>query len=88
MGKLLNGYTAKNGQRLVVGLGRKIEIEVNGERQRWQIVGALESDIEKGKISYYSPLIQCILGAKRSDKLDRKLVNRDVTIVIKRIYSS
>lgn len=78
-----NNY--KKSQSLVVGVGRKIEIEVNGKIQSWEVVDMGKSDIEKGKISFNAPLIQSIIGAKKGDKIKSKIMNRDFIIVIKKV---
>lgn len=70
---------------LVVGIGLKIDIEVNGEHQSWKIVDFEKTDIKNGKISCQSPLIQQILGAKIEDKIHCKIVNRDIVVIIKNI---
>jgi len=72
-------------QSLVVGIGKKIEIEVNGKIQNWEVVDVGKSDIEKGKISYNAPLIQYILGAKKGDKIKSKIMNKDFIIIIKKV---
>ena len=70
-------------QSLIVDIDRKIEIEVNGEPQSWEVVNFGESDILNGKISYQAPLVQCILGAKKGDRVKGKIMNKDITVVIK-----
>lgn len=70
---------------LVVGIGLKIDIEVNGEHQSWKIVDFEKTDIKNGKISYHSPLIQQILGAKKGDEIRCKIMNKDIVVVIKNI---
>ena len=72
-------------QSLTVDIGRKIEIEVNGEPQAWEIVGFGESDILNGRISCQAPLVQCILGAKKGDRVKAKITNKDITVIIKSV---
>jgi len=90
MEELLNIHKRNNNykkiQSLVVGIGKKVEIEVNSKTQFWEIVDIGKSDIENGKISFNAPLIQSILGAKRGDKFTKKLMGNEITIVIKNIY--
>ncbi|OGZ66139.1 MAG: hypothetical protein A3C58_00700 [Candidatus Staskawiczbacteria bacterium RIFCSPHIGHO2_02_FULL_34_10] len=89
MKKLLNTYKRSNSykksQLLVVGVGKKVEIKINGETQFWEIVDIGKSDIEDGKISFNAPLIQSILGAKKGDKFAKKLMGNKITVVIKNI---
>lgn len=70
---------------LVVGVGTKIDIEVNGERQLWEIVDFGKTDVQNGKISYQSPLIRKILGAKKGNKIHCKIMNKDILVIIKNI---
>lgn len=70
---------------LLVAVGTKVLIEVNGEPQSWEIVEVGKSDIPKGKISYAAPLSQCILGSKEGDVIKCKIMDDNVTIVIEKI---
>ena len=81
--KKVDSYTQN--QSLIVDIGTKIEIEVNDESQQWEIVRPGESDIINGKISCQAPLIQCILGAKKEDKVKGKIMNKDITVIIKSV---
>ena len=76
--------SAKN-QSLVVDIDRKIEIEVNGESQTWEVVNVGESDISSGKISCSAPLIRCILGREQGEKIQNMVVGNDVVITINKI---
>lgn len=70
----------------IVGVGTKVDIEINGERQRWEIVGFEKTDIQNRKISCQSPLIQKILGAEKGDKIHCKIMSRDILVIIKNIF--
>lgn len=70
-------------QSLTVGIGAKVEIEVNGKPQSWEVVGANESDIPSGKISIKAPLIQLILGKKKGDVIRNRIVGENIEILIK-----
>ncbi len=72
-------------QSLAVDIDRKIEIEVNGEPQIWEIVDFGKSDIPNGKISSSAPLVQCILGAKKGDSIKSKIMNKEIKILVKNI---
>lgn len=69
-------------------MDKKIEIEVNGEHQSWEIVNFGKSNIPNRGISYQSPLIQCILGTKKGDKIKTKIMNKYFIIVIKKVSFS
>lgn len=81
------GNLIKN-RGLSVGIGVKVEIEVNGEPQSWEIVNIGESDIPNGKISCNAPLVQCLLGAAEGDRMSCKIFNSDVKIIIKKVLPS
>ncbi len=72
-------------QSLAVDIGAKIEIEVNGEPQIWEIVDFGKSDIPNGRISSSAPLVQCILGAKKGDSIKGKIMDKEIKILVKNI---
>lgn len=76
------------GQSLIVDIDTKIEIEVNGEPQSWEVVRFGESDIPNGKISCQAPLVQYILGASKGDIIRCKVMDRDVVIMVKKVSFS
>ena len=82
----VDNYTQN--QSPVVDIGVKIEIEVNGEPQIWEIVGPGKSDILNGKISCTAPLIQCLLGRKRGEVVDGRIVGRSIKVTIRDILFS
>ena len=53
--------------RVVFGLSVKIEDIDSGEEKRLSIVGAEESDVERGWISYESPLGKALIGKQLGD---------------------
>lgn len=57
---------AKN-QQGVVGVGAKVKIDVNGQKDEFVIVGTLEADPALGKISNESPVGRALLGHKIGD---------------------
>lgn len=54
--------------RVVFGATVRIENPVTGEGRVWRIVGEDESDIERAKISYKSPLAQALIGKREGDE--------------------
>lgn len=52
-----------------VGIGSQVEVvEVDtGEQKQFRIVGAMEADPEKGKLSYLAPLASALIGYKVGD---------------------
>jgi len=47
-----------------IDIGNKVEIECQGIIKKYQILGSLETNPEKGLISYNSPLGSALLGKK------------------------
>lgn len=54
--------------RVVFGATVRIENPATGEGRTWRIVGEDESDIERAKISYKSPLGQALIGKREGDE--------------------
>lgn len=52
-----------------VGMGSKVDVEVEGDRETYLIVGPTESDPISGKISSESPVGQALIGSKKGDKV-------------------
>jgi transcription elongation factor GreB len=51
-----------------VRFGATVELEESGgSKQRWRIVGIDEADLDRGQISWISPLAAALLGAKGGD---------------------
>lgn len=50
---------------LEVQIGSTILVSIEGEEEKFQIVGPEEADILKGKISYQSPIGKALLGKKK-----------------------
>jgi transcription elongation factor GreA len=53
----------------VVGLGAKVKIGVNGQKDEFTIVGTLEANPALGKISNESPVGKALLGHKVGDEI-------------------
>ena len=59
---------AKENQK-IVGLGAKVLIDVNGEKDEFLVVGTLEANPALGKISNESPVGKALLGHKIGDEI-------------------
>ena len=59
---------AKENQ-VVVGLGAKVKIDVEGQKDEFLIVGTLEANPALGKISNESPVGKALLGKKIGDEV-------------------
>lgn len=51
------------------GIGSALTVEVEGEQDRFELVGPAESDPENGRISVDSPVGRALLGSKAKDKI-------------------
>ncbi|HUD20609.1 MAG TPA: transcription elongation factor GreA [Candidatus Saccharimonadales bacterium] len=58
---------ADNHAANVIGVGSQVKIEVEGDQDSFEIVGATESDPAHGKISLDSPVGRALLGHKPKD---------------------
>jgi transcription elongation factor GreA len=64
----------------VVGLGAKVKIGVDGQKDEFVIVGTLEANPSMGKISNESPVGKALLGHKIGDEV---LINSPTKIAYK-----
>ena len=56
-------------QQNLVGLGAKVRVSVEGEKDEFMIVGTLEANPSLGKISNESPVGKALMGHKIGDKI-------------------
>lgn len=59
-------------QHTKVGIGSKVKVEMDGKREEYVIVGKVEADPLKKKISNESPVGAALLGAKVGDVIEIK----------------
>jgi transcription elongation factor GreA len=50
-----------------VGIGSKVDVEIEGDKETFSLVGSAESDPAKGLISIDSPLGKALMGCKIGD---------------------
>ena len=66
-----------------VVLGCKVEIEIDGAARKQVVVGGyLESDPDRGIVSYDSPLGKALLGSRPGDVRTYAVAGRDITVEI------
>jgi len=53
----------------IVGLGAKVKIDIDGQKEEFMIVGTLEANPALGKISNESPVGKALLGHKIGDEV-------------------
>jgi len=56
-------------KRILVGIGAKVKIDVDGQRDEFVIVGTLEANPALGKISNESPVGKALLGHKIGEEV-------------------
>lgn len=54
----------------LVDIGDKIDVDCDGEKSTYIIVGSTESDPLEGKISAESPIARCLIGKKVGDAVE------------------
>ena len=68
---ILNNYEIieppAQGQQKVVLIGATVELDVNGQKDEFSIVGTLEADPNLGKISNESPVGKALIGKKEGE---------------------
>jgi transcription elongation factor GreA len=57
------------GEQSAIGIGAKVKVDVNGEKDEFVIVGTLEANPALGKISNESPVGKALLGRKIGDEV-------------------
>lgn len=53
-----------------IGIGSYVELEVNSEKVKYEVVGGMESDIRNGKISERSPLGKALIGRRKGETVN------------------
>jgi transcription elongation factor GreA len=59
-----------SGTTIKFGATATLVDEDTEEKKRWQIVGELEADVRKGRISVTSPMARALIGKKVGDVVD------------------
>lgn len=68
-----------------VGLGSRIEVLLDGQKQTLEIMSEFDSEPSIGKLSYVSPVAQALLGKKQSDKIKVQTPQGEIEITILKI---
>ena len=55
--------------QIIVDVGTRVLVEVNGKRDEFNIVETFEADPSQGKISKESPVGKALIGAKEGEKI-------------------
>ncbi|MFZ6034898.1 MAG: GreA/GreB family elongation factor [Patescibacteria group bacterium] len=78
-------YVIKPLSQDTVEVGSVVYVENNMGRRKFQIVNSHESDVLSGKISYYSPIGQALVGKKVGSKINVKIPSGVVEYTIAKI---
>lgn len=70
----------------IVQYGVGVVFEMNSEETNFKIVGFGDSDPEKGRIFYNSPLAKKLMGRKEGETFDIEINGQKSKIRIKKIY--
>jgi len=62
--RIIDGKNNASGK---VGIGSSVEVEIEGDKETFNLVGSAESDPAKGLISIDSPLGKALMGSKVGD---------------------
>lgn len=73
---------AKSQHGAMINLGNEVTVDLNGKSQMFKIVGATESDPNKGKISSESPVGSALLGHKVNDTFSIQTPGGEVKIKV------
>jgi transcription elongation factor GreA len=65
--EIIDPKTLGNPDKVVFGVSVRLEETESGEQRVYQVVGADESNIEKGWLSIESPLGKALIGKERGD---------------------
>lgn len=65
--KIVKNQEGKGG---IVNVGSRVRVHLEGQEQEFEIVGEMEADPLKNKISHESPLGKALLGRKIGDKVE------------------
>jgi len=80
--------TPPRGKQNIVGLGAKVKVEVEGEKDEFIIVGTLEANPSLGRISNESPVGRALIGHKVGDEIVVSSPIKVVYRIIKISYPS
>jgi transcription elongation factor GreA len=54
----------------IVQIGSSVTVDIEGDEDKYHIVGTMEAEPESGKISHESPVGKALLGLKVGDEVD------------------
>lgn len=72
-------------EKKVVCYGTEVRFDMDNEEQIFSIVGYGDTDLDKNKILYITPLAKALIGKKEGEKFSEKIVDRVSNFYIKEI---
>ncbi len=69
----------------IVEVGSQVTVENEKGQRNFQIVNSYESDVLNGKISYFSPIGQALIGKKTNDEVTIRIPSGIITYKIIKI---
>jgi transcription elongation factor GreA len=69
----------------LIEVGSTVTVEIGGDTETYTIVGSIESEPERGKISHESPVGKSLLGLKIGDEVEVTTPNATIKYKIKKI---
>ena len=87
---ILKNYTLikSNARGKNIQIGRKVQLRINDDAPvDYTIVGSLEANPFKNRISNESPIGKAIIGSKEGDtKIVKTHANKEVKVIIEKVY--
>ncbi|HCC49708.1 MAG: hypothetical protein A2445_01550 [Candidatus Jacksonbacteria bacterium RIFOXYC2_FULL_44_29] len=83
--QLNHAVIIKPNKQKIVGLGSKITVSINGERQTFQILGSSETNPDQGIISHNSPLGSALMGRSEGESVKILHLGNDIVCTIIKI---
>lgn len=77
-----NVKISNNNKKGDIAVGSRVVVHIDGNEERFYIVGALEADPLKNRISHESPIGSALLGKKIGDKVEVEAPLGKVTYTI------
>jgi transcription elongation factor GreA len=71
-----------------VSIGSTVTVEIDGEKETYQIVGSAEANPIAGKISYESPVGKSLLGLKPADIVEVRLPHATLKYKVLQIHTT
>lgn len=80
--QLKHAVIIKPHKQMIIGLGSKVTISINGERQTFQILGSSETNPDRGIISHNSPLGSALIGHAVGERVKIHHIDNDIVCTI------